>query len=321
MAVDSVQPDPSSKAGRRLHLTISNVAGSVEHYHHFLLGFLVPLILHRRITWQNPAYEQVLIRSCGPMDEHIRQLGAKRIAIMDKTEHRALGESRPRFGNFLPARAKPLRYLELSGHDYPVRYSHGTFARARSALCEMFDDDIRAFEQSLAAGSDAGSPRILMVQRDNPHPFYRSKQAETKEAGAARRSIPNHAEIFGELARRFGNARNVTLENLTLPHQIALFSSADVIIAQHGAALSNLIWTRPGATVVEIVPRTLSQEILNVGFFSNLSRCMCLNYLCLWQEHEHAEMNPRVVREAIERSLPGFDLARAQDDRSGIALH
>lgn len=44
----------------------------------------------------------------------------------------------------------------------------------------------------------------------------------------------------------------VTLEHQTIADQIVLFSDVHVIIAQHGAALSNMIFARPGTLVVEV---------------------------------------------------------------------
>jgi hypothetical protein len=44
----------------------------------------------------------------------------------------------------------------------------------------------------------------------------------------------------------------VTLENQTIADQIALFSDVKVVLAQHGAALSNMIFARPGTLVVEV---------------------------------------------------------------------
>lgn len=42
------------------------------------------------------------------------------------------------------------------------------------------------------------------------------------------------------------------LENMTWSDQISLFENARVVVGPHGAGLSNLIFTRPGATVVEL---------------------------------------------------------------------
>ncbi|CAK0821813.1 unnamed protein product [Prorocentrum cordatum] len=44
----------------------------------------------------------------------------------------------------------------------------------------------------------------------------------------------------------------VALENQAIADQIALFSHASVIIAQHGAALSNIIFAPPGTLTVEV---------------------------------------------------------------------
>jgi len=47
----------------------------------------------------------------------------------------------------------------------------------------------------------------------------------------------------------------VTLENQSVSDQIALFSNVKVVLAQHGAALSNIIFARPGTLVVEVGQR------------------------------------------------------------------
>src|SRR5258706_13262619 len=95
-AIANVSVGPSMPPRRQdLHLTIWNMGGYVEHYHHFLLGFFVPLIRYRKRTWQNAAYGQVVIRSCGPMDGLVRQLGAENITILDKSEHRSGRTRRP----------------------------------------------------------------------------------------------------------------------------------------------------------------------------------------------------------------------------------
>ena len=44
----------------------------------------------------------------------------------------------------------------------------------------------------------------------------------------------------------------VTLSGLSLQDQAALFSSADIVVASHGAALANLIFSRPGTRFLEI---------------------------------------------------------------------
>ncbi len=290
----------------QLHLTIRHHGGSVEHYHHFLLGFLVPLICYRNATWLKPRYRKILIRSCGPMDKIIRQLKADKLEILDKAEHRRLGEERWRIGSLLRGVAfgtGATRYMELRGHDYPVVYDFRAFAEAHKGLQQLLGGEIDAARAALQRRFVPGGLKILVIERGDSDPFYLSDAAEARNAGTVRRSIPNHGQVIEEMSRRFGRLLSTKLEGLSLAEQISLFSSADVIVAQHGAALSNLIWARPETCVVEIVPRTLSKETQDVAFFSNLARCMRLNYRHVWQEHEHAAVSPAAVCEAIEHAI------------------
>ena len=44
------------------------------------------------------------------------------------------------------------------------------------------------------------------------------------------------------------------LEEATLRAQVALFAATATLVAQHGAALVNMVWMAPGGLVVEILP-------------------------------------------------------------------
>jgi hypothetical protein len=289
-----------------LHLTIRNYGGSVEHFHHFLFGFLVPLVCHAKSSWQNPRYHAVLIRSCGPMDGIIRQLKSGRLRTIDKAEHARLGEGRPRFGSVLRGLAfgsGDRRFMDLKGYDYPVVYNARAFARARAGLNEILGAEIANVCAALEQRFPPGAPRIIAIDRGAADPFYLSANSEAKQAGAGRRSVPNHAEIVEELTRRLGFVLSLKLEGLPLAEQMALFASADLVVAQHGAALSNLLWSRPGTAVVEIMPRTMPQEIQDIGFFSNLAPCLKLRHRFVGQEHDHASVDPAAVADAAAQIL------------------
>src|SRR5262249_49051700 len=139
-------------------------------------------------------------------------------------------------------------------------YRARAFSAARTGLGEILGDEIDVARKKVARLFAPGRPRILAIDRGEAHPFYLSASAEAKSAGTARRSGPNHGEIVEMVSRRAGPVLSLKLENLPLAQQIALFSAADMIIAQHGAALSNLIWAKPGAGVIEIMPKTAPKE-------------------------------------------------------------
>jgi len=75
----------------------------------------------------------------------------------------------------------------------------------------------------------------------------------------------NEDELF-EAVAPFGFERVVPGE-LSVTDQIAAFSSARVIVAAHGAGLTNMIFTPPGAAIVEIT----STAIEHMDLFRMLS--------------------------------------------------
>ena len=76
------------------------------------------------------------------------------------------------------------------------------------------------------------------------------KRIYLSRARASGRRIVNEEEILPLLARR-GFLR-VTLEEMSLGDQIALFSEAEAVVAPHGAGLTNLAWCAPKTKVLEI---------------------------------------------------------------------
>ncbi len=77
-----------------------------------------------------------------------------------------------------------------------------------------------------------------------------SKKIFISRKNAACRRILNEDEIFNHLkAQGFGR---YFLEDLDVEDQIKLFMNADVIIAPHGAGLTNTVFCKPGTKIIEI---------------------------------------------------------------------
>ena len=86
--------------------------------------------------------------------------------------------------------------------------------------------------------------KILLIQRGAPSPFY-INEAKLKGSGTSRRSIYNHKELEELIRLKTKSSyefHNLILENTSFEDQIKHFNSAALVIAQHGAGLSNLIW-------------------------------------------------------------------------------
>lgn len=71
---------------------------------------------------------------------------------------------------------------------------------------------------------------------------------------ALRRRLLNETEI--EAGLRAAGFKTVVLEQQSFAEQIGLFASARIIVAPHGAGLSNLVFSEPGTRVVELVAPT-----------------------------------------------------------------
>jgi Glycosyltransferase 61 len=121
-------------------------------------------------------------------------------------------------------------------------------------------------------------------------------------ARAAVRRIANENEISEVLRHR--NFEIVETENLTWREQANLFAGASVIVAPHGAALTNIVFCKPGTRVVEVSTRAGYRD-----WYWQLAAVagLCYEVLeaqrsgCFSGPYENADMI--VSRENLERLL------------------
>ena len=64
--------------------------------------------------------------------------------------------------------------------------------------------------------------------------------------------------------------------------QVQLFSTADMVVAMHGAGITNTIYMKPGGLVVECVPNFDSRMAPIVGIFPRLSAMAGLHHFTYW---------------------------------------
>lgn len=253
-------------------LTIANRKGSVEHYYHFLLGFLLPLAAKHAALTKLGQKGPIYVRDCGPMDRILKEVGFPRVHILDRDQHQRNASQTTMDGR--PMRHETVDGMDCTDGDYPV-------AAMRQAV-----DILRSQMQSRghqSAQAPAKERKVVLINR-SVDPYYNSAAAELPTSGLQRRSIRNFAEARSVLEIVRPELVDVVLENATLAEQMALFASADVIIAQHGAALANVIWCQPGTRVIEIAPRGYKDWI-----FSSLSKAFDLDHRLVHQEGQHGD--------------------------------
>jgi capsular polysaccharide biosynthesis protein len=157
-------------------------------------------------------------------------------------------------------RGYQLEFLQLLGHDpaQTVRVERNVVIRCARVLVPALHVSNRAvtkgvewLRERMAAVSTPpaqATRRLFLSRRDN-----------------GRRRLLNEDALF-EMLEPSGFERVVPGE-MTVAAQIAAFSSARIIVAAHGAGLTNMIFTPPGAVIVEIT----SGAIEHMNLFRKLS--------------------------------------------------
>jgi hypothetical protein len=267
---------------QRVDLVLQNRSGSVEHYYHFLLGYLIPLV-----EWYSliaPRSDlRLCAQSCAIMDHLTLELNIPGLEIVPK-------ESLSIAVNILPTcDSGQTQVIKLQGFDHSAHYCGQRMSKAAGTIHRMLAREVDKCRSEIFQNGDA-SP-VVMIERCQPDQFYLSGAAEIPKSGSQRRSILNYADLVRALVSAGANVISVSLEGKSLAWQIALFQGADCIIAQHGAALANLVFCPPGTTLIEIMPRDLDARFHDKECFSNLSRELGIPHRILLQEGSHSAVD------------------------------
>ncbi|MGB0562738.1 MAG: glycosyltransferase family 61 protein [Spirulinaceae cyanobacterium] len=129
------------------------------------------------------------------------------------------------------------------------------------------------------------------------------------------RKVLNEAQVWELLAGSFG-FETATSETLTVVEQAVLFNRAKVIVAPHGAGLTNLVFCAPGTTVIEI----FSPNYVNACYYA-LSQQLGLNYYYLIGEGQPppAGVDPHLAGDDI--LIDVAKLRQLLDLAGGVSLN
>jgi capsular polysaccharide biosynthesis protein len=155
-----------------------------------------------------------------------------------------------RWAGFTGLVVEPRRYSHFQCDQLLVPSLRGQPGFPTKKVVETLNDFVSALSSETAV-----RPELLYVSR----------------ARARRRKVSNESELVAFLAAR--GFTQVFLEDLPWNEQVALFQSAKIVVAPHGAALANLAFCSPGTRVVELFNR----NYLN-GCYWRLSTIRGLDY-------------------------------------------
>lgn len=249
--------------------------GSVQVFYHFLLGYFAPLA-----RWVRKSGEtKIAVRDCGPMNHWFDFLWPDvdvQIVKPGVALHTLAGNRS--------------RHYVVQGLDYPSKHKRSRLIDSREAML------------SFIPTVEVSDNPILVIDRASSDDFHSGPLSETEMSGARRRSVPNLPEV----AESIFAPNSFVIEDLAqvAPEvQVALARKADVLIGQHGAGLTHMIWMKPGSIVIEIQP-PLPDEAVEV--FSSLAKALGLEYIRLPQQHVHSAIDEIAMREICEQWVPQY---------------
>ena len=216
-----------------------NRIGRLDGFFHYIIGYLAPTLYALRETQVNGS---IGVEACGPFDRFWGEVRQHRIEVV---------EPQAEIVTTAPVHLKP------RGFDAPTGHARTPWMPVRRSVLNAFEIDTTDDKESHDA-----APRILVIDR-----AHVAAVAGAQARGRARRSVPNLPEIIEGL-RGIGPVDVVTFEDLSLREQILATRNADIIVAQHGAVMANLLWSRRRTHVIEIV--TPEKEKIFTSYFEGL---------------------------------------------------
>ncbi len=142
----------------------------------------------------------------------------------------------------------------------------------------------------------------LMKGVTPPAPEDRRPLYITRTAGANNRAVLNEPELIRRLESR--GFAIVDPSTLSATRQIETFASASVIVCGHGAALANLVFASPGASVVELFP---AGDVLPDYWRLASSAGVDYHYLSAWPPAGRKSNRGKAIVRDIDVNLTALD--------------
>jgi hypothetical protein len=255
-------------------------AGSVEHFFHFLLGYLCPIS-----DWMDRSgRREARVRDCGPMNPWFDLL-------------------RPEAEIEVVLAATMLRQV--------IQHRSRCVVLPQLDNVALFERDvIQSFAARIRRGAGPSTEQqagTVVVDRASSDPYYASPLSEVRTSGNERRSVTNMHEVSAAL-QSSGECRLLDAALLTPRAQVHAFSAAQVLVGQHGAGLANMVWMAPGSIVVEILP-PVSPVVAEI--FPRLAAACGHRYASVRQRDLHGPVSVEEVLAAVAAAGDSFPATRS----------
>lgn len=215
-------------------------SGSLFHYAHFFQDCLFPEFIAGFHGYETVVREKSLDQSIGQFKAVYEQVMGNRVVEVEPTQF-ALLET-------------PLQ--EVATIDRPT---YDEYERFRQHVFFLVDGEEETDLKNQVVLIRRGGRRELL---DDPELMKQNLVLYSATTGSERREIRSLNQVEKALQEVYGqegpggmNGLVVAeLESMTFAEQVHLFRGARAIIGIHGAGLANMVFCRPGTTLIEVDP-------------------------------------------------------------------
>lgn len=192
--------------------------GSREHYYHFLVGYLLPLV-HSQSEHR---FKKFLALDCGPLMTPILHESLSRLGY----DFRLVGIN------------------EIENPVYVKKWDSQWNRRKENDAVKIAIELIRqAWKDHSCPGNLCSRSENLLIRRSSPHQFYLDGSSELAGYGTSRRGISNLEEI-SEFLSQNGVPNSIFEPGAhNLGCQIQAYTAAKKILGFRGADWANLLWS------------------------------------------------------------------------------
>lgn len=241
------------KTRKYLLFNESEKNGSVEHFHHFMWGYLLPSLYCIFISNKYHEKNKYFFRDCGPVMNQVLQE-----FLADFSIHFEIVK-----GNVIPNDVenvdverwdncfKNYKYPKgLTGIEWVDKFVNAEFKKKVVLRNKIYR--LRAFICSHFGFTHVPQHFFLLLKRSKQPGFYDpiKGQAEVKSYGTQRRELIRIEETNQEINKGGVPSKVYEPGIKSLKDQIKQFSVVKGIIGIRGAEFSNIIWLPKNSTVV-----------------------------------------------------------------------
>jgi hypothetical protein len=249
-----------------VELIVGSIHGTVTHYYHFFYAVFIPLIL--KYIEYSKKYDKITFivnDNLGPMVRILMELPIDikfSNYISEKFKNKIKKEYLVTLNIHPSKKQKDKAWINKKWADFFTYDKYKKINKFMNDQIHKHDLILKPFTKFDIVVIERKKDIRYLTQKNPINNKSNILEELVKVSGTDRRSIINHKEFFNSLKKYFKKFKiiNISTEYLPIFDQYILFNNAKIVIAQHGAVLSNITFMKEKSHVIEIMTKKMLDE-------------------------------------------------------------